>query len=190
MRFVERRKVKVKIMSSVFQAFLRNGPQVLWRSEQSLQTGHNRHCPDGYYGINCSRQCRYPNYGKHCQQDCSHCNREMCNSTVGCRTQNGTIDRESQNMIQGLNLPLVIGVFVGVAAVIVIAVLLVISFANRRFYSRQIRENAYYVGSVVSEHVTTTLCRVPEKRSDICDENIPTDNNTYMLASSLRYENM
>ncbi|XP_052707710.1 uncharacterized protein LOC128182969 isoform X2 [Crassostrea angulata] len=147
-------------------------------------------CQDGYYGINCSRQCRYPNYGKHCQQDCSHCNREMCNSTVGCRTQNGTIDRESQNMIQGLNLPLVIGVFVGVAAVIVIAVLLVISFANRRFYSRQIRENAYYVGSVVSEHVTTTLCRVPEQRSDICDENIPTDNNTYMLASSLRYENI
>lgn len=95
-------------------------------------------------------------------------------------------------MIQGLNLPLVIGVFVGVAAVIVIAVLLVISFANRRFYSRQIRENAYYmyVGSVVSEHVTTTLCRVPEQRSDICDENIPTDNNTDMLASSLRYENM
>lgn len=50
-------------------------------------------CPDGFYGINCSRQCRYPNYGKDCQQDCSHCNREICNSTVGCLTQDGTIDR-------------------------------------------------------------------------------------------------
>lgn len=89
---------------------------------------------------------------------------------------------ESQNMVQGLTLPMVIGVFVGVSAIVVIAVLFVISFANRRFYSKQIRENAYYVGSVVSEHVTTTLCRVPEQRSDICDENIPTDNNTYMLA--------
>lgn len=97
---------------------------------------------------------------------------------------------ESQNMVQGLTVPMVIGVFVGVSAIVVIAVLFVISFANRRFYSKQIRENAYYVGSVVSEHVTTTLCRVPEKRSDICDENIPTDNNTYMLASSLRYENI
>lgn len=97
---------------------------------------------------------------------------------------------ESQNMVQGLTLPMVIGVFVGVSAIVVIAVLFVISFANRRFYSKQIRENAYYVGSVVSEHVTTTLCRVPEQRSDICDENIPTDNNTYMLASSLRYENI
>lgn len=50
-------------------------------------------CPDGFYGINCSRQCRYPNYGKDCQQDCSHCNREICNSTVGCLTQDGAIER-------------------------------------------------------------------------------------------------
>lgn len=111
-------------------------------------------------------------------------------TSLNKKSNNSCLYSESQNIIQGLNLPLVIGVFVGVAAVIVIAVLLVISFANRRFYSRQIRENAYYVGSVVSEHVTTTLCRVPEQRSDICDENIPTDNNTYMLASSLRYENI
>lgn len=97
---------------------------------------------------------------------------------------------ESQNMIQGLTLPMVIGVFVRVSAVVAIAVLFVISFTNRRFYSKLIRENAFYVGSVVSEHVTTTLCRVPEQHSDICDENIPTDNNTYMLAISLRYKNM
>lgn len=88
-------------------------------------------------------------------------------TSLNKKSNNSCLYSESQNMIQGLNLPLVIGVFVGVAAVIVIAVLLVISFANRRFYSRQIRENAYYVGSVVSEHVTTTLCRVPEQRSDI-----------------------
>lgn len=73
---------------------------------------------------------------------------------------------------------MVIRIFVGISAVLVIAVLFVIAFTNRRFYSRQIRKNAQYVGSVVSEHLTTTLCRAPVLRNDICDEIIPTENKT------------
>nr|XP_011435871.2 uncharacterized protein LOC105334205 [Crassostrea gigas] len=141
-------------------------------------------CPDGFYGINCSRQCRYPNYGKDCQQDCSHCNREICNSTVGCLTQDGAIERGDSN------LPMVIGIVVGVSAVLVIATLLIIELVNRRFYSRQIKLNAHYVGSVMSEHITSTLWRPTEQRIDICDVDISTDNSIYMLADSRRYENM
>ncbi|XP_052711337.1 cell death abnormality protein 1-like [Crassostrea angulata] len=43
-------------------------------------------CPVGYYGINCSRPCRYPNYGINCQYDCSSCGQETCSSTFGCMT--------------------------------------------------------------------------------------------------------
>lgn len=85
---------------------------------------------------------------------------------------------------------LVIGIFVGVSAVLVIATFFVIALVNRRFYSRQIKLNAHYVGSVVSEHITTTVWRPSEQRSDICDVNISTDNSIYMLASSHRYETM
>lgn len=85
---------------------------------------------------------------------------------------------------------LIIGIFVGVLAILVIATFFVIALVNRRFYSRQIKLNSHYVGSVVSEHITTTLWRPSEQRSDICDVNISTDNSIYMLASSHRFENI
>lgn len=41
-------------------------------------------CQIGYYGINCSKPCRYPNYGNDCQQHCSRCKEEACNPMFGC----------------------------------------------------------------------------------------------------------
>uniref|UniRef100_A0A8W8MNA8 Uncharacterized protein n=1 Tax=Magallana gigas TaxID=29159 RepID=A0A8W8MNA8_MAGGI len=115
-------------------------------------------CPDGFYGINCSRQCR--------------------------------TGQLKEKFPGDSNLPMVIGIVVGVSAVLVIATLLIIELVNRRFYSRQIKLNAHYVGSVMSEHITSTLWRPTEQRIDICDVDISTDNSIYMLADSRRYENM
>ena len=36
-------------------------------------------CPPGYYEINCSRSCRFPNYGIRCQQECV-CSKELMSS--------------------------------------------------------------------------------------------------------------
>ena len=46
-------------------------------------------CPEGFYGLNCSLKCRYPNYGIDCQKDCSQCGRKLCNFIYGCPT--GTV---------------------------------------------------------------------------------------------------
>lgn len=49
---------------------------------------HLTECEAGFYGINCSTPCRYPNHGKDCQQECSDCGQEKCNSTLGCLSSN------------------------------------------------------------------------------------------------------
>ena len=41
-------------------------------------------CALGFYGENCSLQCRYPTYGENCQQHCSNCSQQLCNPTFGC----------------------------------------------------------------------------------------------------------
>lgn len=53
-------------------------------------------CEAGFYGINCSTPCRYPNYGKDCQQECSDCGQEKCNSTLGCLSSNVLTSKESR----------------------------------------------------------------------------------------------
>ncbi|XP_062579913.1 multiple epidermal growth factor-like domains protein 11 [Saccostrea cucullata] len=40
-------------------------------------------CSPGYFGINCSWPCRYPNYGENCQSECN-CEKSFCNVTYGC----------------------------------------------------------------------------------------------------------
>lgn len=99
--FVKNKVVLSKQIHLVLYSFIFSGPfkllpyyKVFFKTDhQFVPLKYLIDCPDGLYGINSSRQCRYPNYGKDCQQDCSHCNREMCNSTVGCLTLDGTIDR-------------------------------------------------------------------------------------------------
>lgn len=85
---------------------------------------------------------------------------------------------------------MVIGFSVGFGVVMVIAAFFIITITNRRFYTRHLRENAHYVGSVVTEHTISTNHRPLEQYAILCDNNEPTDGGIYMLASTLRYENV
>lgn len=143
-------------------------------------------CPLGFYGINCSSPCRYPNFGKLCQQDCSHCEKEVCNSSFGCLTSNVTAYKEDKKETSSdSDLAIIIGFSVGFGVVVVIAAFFIITITNRRFYTRHLRENAHYIGSVVTEHTISTNYRPPEQNTIHCDNNEPTDGGIYMLASTL-----
>lgn len=84
------------------------------------------------------------------------------------------------------NLALVIGCSVGLGVVMVIEAFLIITITNRRFFTRCLRENTHYVGSVVTEHTFCTNHRPPEQYTIICDNNDPTDGGIYMLGSTLQ----
>lgn len=76
-------------------------------------------------------------------------------------------------------------------AVLIIAAFLVINKANRRFYTRHIRANAHYIGSLVTEHsITTDMYKPPESSNHYCIENEATDSGVYMLAGTLPYEHV
>lgn len=83
---------------------------------------------------------------------------------------------------------MIIGLSLGFGIVLMIVAFFVITVANRKFYMRQIRENAHYVGSVVTEHSSTTnnLDRSPGPYTRYCGASEITDSSIYMLASSLR----
>lgn len=73
-------------------------------------------------------------------------------------------------------LQLIICLPVGIGVVLVIAAFLVITVANRRFFTRHIKENAHYIGSVITEHcITTDMYKPPESSTRFCGENEPTD---------------
>ena len=62
-------------------------------------------CPEGFYGLNCSLKCRYPNYGIDCQKDCSQCGQELCNFISGCPT--GTVPIPDGNIsFNSFNFPI------------------------------------------------------------------------------------
>ncbi|XP_056020590.1 uncharacterized protein LOC125664814 [Ostrea edulis] len=44
-------------------------------------------CLPGYFGINCSQQCRFPSYGGECQNICS-CEPASCHHAIGCKEMN------------------------------------------------------------------------------------------------------
>ena len=69
---------------------------------------------------------------------------------------------------------------------LVIAAFILITKANRRFFSSITRGNAHYVGSTVAEH-----CVAMHNYSQTQLEcNTMPDDNIYMLASSIKYENV
>lgn len=55
---------------------------------------------------------------------------------------------------------MIIGLSVGIGIILMVVAFVVITAAKRKFYTRHIRENAHYVGSVVTEQtITSTLYR-------------------------------
>lgn len=40
-------------------------------------------CMAGFYGVNCTKACRYPSYGNDCQQRCN-CAEHQCHVIIGC----------------------------------------------------------------------------------------------------------
>ena len=89
-------------------------------------------------------------------------------------------DLENKDHLLAISIP------VGFSVVIVIAVFIVITIANRRFFMGHMRQNALYVGSVVAEHcVSTHICR-PEQPTSFSDSN----NDIYSVANSLQRPNV
>ncbi|XP_048768920.2 uncharacterized protein LOC125675349 [Ostrea edulis] len=107
-------------------------------------------CKAGYYGINCSIPCRYPNFGLDCQMKC-HCPKEFCNARMGCvydistsvyyttkRTQEKSPWTSSKEIVIGVL------IFCGVLMVYIIYLLTVI---NKRKCKSNQRTLSSYSGS-------------------------------------------
>nr|XP_034315595.1 uncharacterized protein LOC105330535 [Crassostrea gigas] len=141
-------------------------------------------CLPGYYGQNCRTSCRYPNYGVNCQEGCN-CSKIACNHIIGC------FDNAFDGHDKNNGHLLIIGLSVGIGVALIIVAFFIITARNRRLYTRQIRENAHYIGSVVTEHsMTTNLYNPSEPCTRHCSESEATDSGVYMLAGTLRYEHI
>ncbi|XP_062581445.1 uncharacterized protein LOC134243231 [Saccostrea cucullata] len=67
-------------------------------------------CSVGYFGVNCTGTCRYPNYGKDCQLRC-YCDKMYCNASLGCIFSADERDKELFYYISASN-PVLITIFV------------------------------------------------------------------------------
>lgn len=67
------------------------------------------------------------------------------------------------------DLAAVIGFSVGFGVMVLIAAFCIITITNRRFYTRHQRENAHYVGSVVTKHTIFTNYRPTEQYTILCE---------------------
>ena len=79
-----------------------------------------------------------------------------------------------------------IGIFITCGFLFVIAVFIFTMKAKRKFSACLIRNNTQDVGSMVAEHCASTF-NYPQKTLNYPE--IP-ENNIYMLASSVKYENV
>ena len=89
-------------------------------------------------------------------------------------------DLENKDHLLAISIP------VGFGFVIVIAVFIVITIANRRFFMGHMRQNALYVGSSVAQQCVSTHIYRPEQPTSLSDSN----NDIYSVANSLRRPNV
>nr|XP_034335161.1 uncharacterized protein LOC117692166 isoform X3 [Crassostrea gigas] len=122
-------------------------------------------CQIGYYGINCSSPCRYPNYGSGCQQECSLCGKETCNSAFGCPTT-GTTTSIEENQSKGdqrdtIKLdPIIIGIVTSSGFFLVLISFVIVTILNRKRFVRKLRKRVHYIESVIEDlHENGTLPR-------------------------------
>nr|XP_022294536.1 uncharacterized protein LOC111104725 isoform X3 [Crassostrea virginica] len=153
--------------------------------------------PNSVTSFNCSR-----NSKETCLTDCSWSTEEnkckgiqitgtiaskivptaVSNNATPCLAvlQKGTEkDHSNEDHLLAISIP------VGFGVVIVIAVFIVITITNRRFFAGHMRQNALYVGSVVAEHCVSTDIYRPEQQTSSPDFN----NDTYAVVNSIRRPN-
>ncbi|XP_061177281.1 uncharacterized protein LOC133186014 [Saccostrea echinata] len=149
------------------------------------ETGNCTECQPGYIGSKCSIPCRYPNYGHDCQYKCI-CVQEFCNHIFGCIK-----DIQKNGESKDSNTIIIVVTVIGI--ILIIIAFIIISIANRRFFTRHIRQNAHHVGTIMAEHTGNTYNPHlhPSQEYSRPDETCtPTDNGVYVLANTLRYENI
>ncbi|XP_048769952.2 uncharacterized protein LOC125676099 isoform X1 [Ostrea edulis] len=140
-------------------------------------------CEDGYLGLNCSLSCRFPSYGDDCQSLCQ-CRLELCSHISGCAYDADNEDDGSSNNIL-ISVLAVCGIF------LIIGAFVVISRANRKFFTRHLRNNAHYVASVMAEQSSNTLTSsVYHRTANPVNTSTATDNGVYAFANTMRYENV
>ncbi|XP_062603282.1 protein draper-like isoform X2 [Saccostrea cucullata] len=57
-------------------------------------------CEEGYLGLNCTMECRYPSYGKDCQTACN-CPQSYCSFIHGCEAGSPTLSTKTQDTFNG-----------------------------------------------------------------------------------------
>ncbi|XP_056016982.1 uncharacterized protein LOC125676261 [Ostrea edulis] len=87
-------------------------------------------CVAGYFGVNCSEICRFPNYGYDCQQKC-YCGGKFCDAALGCVIDEESIEKEHFYYISASN-PVLISIFIVLILIIFLFVILVGSKYMRR----------------------------------------------------------
>ncbi|XP_061176113.1 uncharacterized protein LOC133185070 [Saccostrea echinata] len=127
------------------------------------QPMQRRKCRSGYFGINCSWPCRYPNYGEDCQSKCN-CEEHMCNISYECRYNNvNTVTAQTrqkstystkyrpQKMDSSVNF-IMIGILTSVGFFLVIISIIVIANLNRKHFSQRIRQTEQFIDSVMVDN--------------------------------------
>ncbi|XP_062581430.1 multiple epidermal growth factor-like domains protein 10 [Saccostrea cucullata] len=120
-------------------------------------------CKAGYFGINCSRPCRFPNYGEDCQSECD-CEEHVCNVSFGCSYNNVTsvTPKTRQTSIfatkygpqkrESSGIMIMIGILTSVGFCLVIFSIIVIAVLNRKHFSRRIRQTEQFIDSVMVDN--------------------------------------
>lgn len=80
-------------------------PNTIWDTENSMC----KDCAPGYFWMNCSKTCPFPQYGNSCNRSCP-CNETECDFKDGCRkdSDNSTIEsviREVLGNMSDLSVP-------------------------------------------------------------------------------------
>lgn len=101
-----------------------------------------KECDAGFYGINCSETCRYPNYGHECQNQCN-CSQRACNHKIGCPieivnaiTESSQGDDKSRKTSGNNTIVIVATLTTGFLLVIVL--IIVVTSLLKRHFSRRI----------------------------------------------------
>eukprot|EP00105_Crassostrea_gigas_P041139 XP_019925287.1 PREDICTED: uncharacterized protein LOC109619517 [Crassostrea gigas] len=123
----------------------------LWDSKKLVC----KECDAGFYGINCSKLCRYPNYGHECQNQCN-CSQTACDHKIGCPieilnaiTESSKGDDKRRQPSENNTIVIVATLTTGFLLVIVS--IIVVTKLLKRHFSRRILTTERNIDSFVVE---------------------------------------